>query len=324
MKRFLSLALALLLASALLPISAMAATSINVELVREFTFKNPGAQATAFTIENTTKRDQEITVTVYDQNEQQNIQTMNFKLLAGDAPFPVQAYVYNTLERDGDLNTYRYTVKVKGGITKTYHYIQRLKITKDTRGGLVYTYKQVYNPHLPNNTASSFGPHFRDVTPKLTDKWYMFTPIDLGIQGRQTFPLVASNMYEIGEVHVDVYQDQVVVSYEMFHEGKHSYTTEKLSEFLTFYNSYADVGIVEPEDMPGPSAFAFNQPFSIQNSLGGDTNVLMFVRNRVSYYPYPAPNSEYVRFWENKDEYKSRREFMLQMMDPIEGQVVNK
>ena len=44
-----------------------------------------------------------------------------------------------------------------------------------------------------NNTACSFGPAFRDVRPGMTDKWYLFTPINLSIQGRQTFDYVASN-----------------------------------------------------------------------------------------------------------------------------------
>jgi hypothetical protein len=118
-------------------------------------------------------------------------------------------------------------------------------------------------------------------------------------------------------VYVDVNQDTVIVSYILFDEGMSGFTTERISEFITFYNSYADVGIVEPEDMPEPSIYAFNQPISILNHFGGDTNVLMFIRNRITYFRFPTPRTEYTRFWENKDEYKSRRENMLLFMDPI-------
>ncbi len=124
-------------------------------------------------------------------------------------------------------------------------------------------------------------------------------------------------MFEVGEAYVDVNQDTVTVSYSMYDQGKPDFSTELISEFVTFYNSYADVGIVEPEKMPQPSNFAFNQPFSIQNHLGGDTNVLMFIRNRITYFRFPTPRTEYVRFWENKPEYLARREGMLSMMDPI-------
>ena len=63
--------------------------------------------------------------------------------------------------------------------------------------------------------------------------------------------------------------------------------------------------------------YAFNQPISILNHFGGDTNVLMFVRNRITYYRFPSPKTEYIRFWENKPEYKTMREHMLTFMDPI-------
>jgi hypothetical protein len=314
MKRLLTLMLLLVLAFSLLPEGASAAT-LSVEPVKEFTFKNPDAEALVFTITNTSKWDLDVTVEVYDQVARQNVQTITFPLLKGDAPYPVNAYVYKKMTKDSEVNTYRYTIKSAGTTTHLY-YAQRLRISGPS-DKLIHTYTQFTNTNYPNNTVSSFGPHFREVTPELTDKWYMFTPIDLSLQGRQTFILAASNIYKVGEVYVDVNQDMVNVSYHLFHEEEQGFTTERLSEFLTFYNSYADVGIVEPEEMPLPSNFAFNQPFSIQGMLAGDTNVLMFIRNRISYYRFPAPKSEYIRFWENLDEYKAQREGMLLMMDPI-------
>ncbi len=317
MKKILSLALVLMLGLSLLPNVAMAAEGMKLEPVREYRFPDIVTPTTAFTIENTGDTDLEVTVDVYDQGARQNVQTMTFTILKGDAPLPVDAYVYRQLTRNGETNTYRYTVKTKNGLTRYIHFAQKLTIVKDANGNETYVYDGIFNPYFPRNTVSSLGHRFRDVTPELTDLWYMFTPIDLSIQGRQTFVLIASNMYEVGEVYVDVNLDTVNVSYIMYDEGKSGFTTERLSEFITFYNSYADVGIVEPEDMKEPSIFAFNQPFSILNHLGGDTNVLMFIRNRISYYRFNTPKTEYTRFWENKPEYKVIREHMLQMMDPI-------
>jgi len=317
MKRLLSLMAALVLALTLLPNAALAADTLKVEPVKEFRFADPGAQAAVFTIQNTNDYDVNVTVEVYDQDTKQNVQTMTFPLLKGDAPQPVMAYVYKYLTKNGEVNAYRYTIKTGGGFSRRLFYAQKLTITKDINNNEVHTYDQITNTHYPRNTVSSFGPHFRDVTPELTDKWYMFTPIDLSIQGRQTFVLAASNIYEVGKVHVDVNGDTFVVSYEMLREGQRGYTTELLSEFITFYNSYTEVGIVEPEEMPEPSIFSFNQPFSILNHLSGDTNVLMFIRNRISYYRFPTPKSEYARFWENKPDYKAQRDQMLLLMDPV-------
>lgn len=316
MKRIFTLALALMLLLSLVPASAQSKDSFKVTPNREFRFPDPGTPFTGFTINNTSDHDLEFTVTVVDEDTRSKVDTQVFTVPMGETAYPVTVYVYKYLEKDQELNTYMYTIKTKGGAVQYFKFAQKLTIKKEG-SGLVHFYDQYYSPAYPRNTVSSFGPHFRDVTPALTDKWYMFTPVDLTIQGRQVFPLVASNIYEVGEVYVDVNQDTVVVSYRMFHEGKRNYSTKQLSEFITFYKSYADVGIVEPEDMKEPSMFAFGQPISILNHFGGDTNVLLFIRNRITYYGHPTPKTQYVRFWENKPEYKQRREAMLMMMDPI-------
>ena len=317
-KRWMAAAVIAAFALSFVPGGALAKEALEIKEEREFTFKTPDSEATVFTLKNNRDTDVEATVEVYDQAARKVVQTMTLTLMAGDTPTPVPARVYNKMVYDDEITTYRYTIKAPG-VTERLYYGQKLNITKNSAGETINTYKQVYNSYYPNNTVSSFGPHFRDVTPNLTDLWYMFTPIDLSLQGRQTFVLAASNMYEVGWVHVDVQGDGVIVTYEMMHGDEPGFTTETHSEFLTFYNEYADVGIVEPEDMPGPSAFAFGRPFSISYDLGGDTNVLMFVRNRITYFQFPAPKSEYIRFWENKDEYETRREGMLNMMDPITG-----
>lgn len=317
MKRLIALSLSALLALTLLPHVAFAKDTLDVVPVKEFRFSSDISQEDVFTIQNTSARDVLVTVVVQDEATRQTVQTMQFALLMGEAPIAVQAFVYRPLSHNGEINTYRYTITTDGGYSKHLYYGQKLTITHDGSGNPIYVYDQMDNSYYPRNTVSAFGPHFRDVTPNLTKLWYMFTPIDLSIQGRQSFPLVASNIFEVGQVHVDVNMDTVIVTYEMYFEGRPNYTTQRLSEFLNFYNAYTDITIVEPEDMPGPSHYAFGQPFSILNHLGGDTNVIMFVRNRITYYEFPTPKDAYVRYWRNLPEYKTRREGMLQMMDPI-------
>jgi len=317
MKRILSLALVLMLALSLMPAAVQAEDTLKFVVFKEERFPTETSSVHTFSMENTSDHEIKVTVTVYDQAARQNVATMNYVLPANYGPEMVLSDVWKHLTNHGEVNTYSYKVATDGGLTRYLYFAQKLTIEKDSNGVEKRVYTQYENSFYPRNTVSSFGPHFRDVTPNLTDKWYMFTPVDLTIQGRQTFVLVASNMYEVGEVYVDVNEDTVMVSYRMFNSDKADFKTENLSEFLTFYNSYADVGIVEPEDMKEPSMYAFNQPISILNHFGGDTNVLMFVRNRITYYRFPSPKTEYIRFWENKPEYKTMREHMLTFMDPI-------
>ena len=44
--------------------------------------------------------------------------------------------------------------------------------------------------------------------------------LNLSVQGRQTYELVGSNMYVIGEVYVDVYGDTLTVTYHNYYDGK--------------------------------------------------------------------------------------------------------
>ena len=165
----------------------------------------------------------------------------------------------------------------------------------------------------PNNTACSFGPAFRDVKPALTDKWYLFTPIDLSIQGRQEFEYIASNKYVIGKVYVDVYGDQVVVTYHNFYEDQYG-KTETLDEFFTFFHDLRSVKQVEPEYMDD-DGYRYGWPISIENDLEGDTNVLLFIRNRVTYCDYVTSTRKLTRFWPNLTERKELREKMKLMMN---------
>ena len=168
----------------------------------------------------------------------------------------------------------------------------------------------------PNNTACSFGPQFREVRPELTDKWYMFTPINLSIQGRQEYELVAGNFYVIGKVYVDVADDRLVVSYEYFYD-KQGGTTETVSEFFTFFPNLASVFDVEPEDLEGES-FRFGQPISIDEDLRGDTSVLLYVCNRVNYCSYPIDGQRLSRFFINRPDRVALRSEMLTMMRQTE------
>lgn len=206
--------------------------------------------------------------------------------------------------------------------------VKRMKASF-TMDDKTYTYNVYYNyakkdgnPQItvekatwyPNNTACSFGPQFRETRPGLTDKWYMFTPINLTRQGRQEFDYVASNLYVIGKVYVDVMGDSVTVTYENLDAEKGG-NTETLSEYFTIFPDLKSVTNVEPETMED-LGFRFGQSISIQNDLAGDTNVLLFVRNRVTYCDYVTNSRKLTRFWINHPDRVAVRNAMLAMMDP--------
>lgn len=314
MKKLLSALLAAALLMGLMPLMAAAEIKDTLTIVqtKDFTFTDVTQQLEAFTITNTSPHAVALSVEVYDQATRAVLETVNMTLPVGNTPVPFKAKVYKLLAKHGDLNTYVFRIRSANGFKKNLYFAQKQIITKLNE----VHYDHYINTYYYHNSVSSFGPHFREVTPELTNLWYMFTPIDLTIQGRQTFELTASNMYVIGEVYVDVAGDMVTVTYHNYYDGKGG-STETVSEFLTFFNSYANVQI--PNDVPVkqyeamPTAFAFGMPFSISRDLGGDANVLMFVRNVINYFRFPVPTRGFRRFSPDT----AQREQMLRMMDPI-------
>lgn len=314
MKKLISVLLLCALTLSLLPMAAGAAGEVTVEQTKdELTYTTDVPSAPVLTITNTAGVDVTITLQVYDELDKRNIYEQQFLVPAVGGPLIIDGFCYKPLTKDGQINTYRYRVTTPGGFKKNLYFVQIMHIDKTT--GQPY-YTQVHNSYLPRNTVSSFGPQFRVISPDYTKKWYMFTPIDLSKQGRQTFTLVGSNMYEVGEVYVDAYDDTVNVSYSYYYQGE-SKKIEPVKDFITFYKDYAEALQNDPDTTN--TAFAFNQPFSIANQLGGDKNVLMFIRNNLTYYRYPMPTVGLRRNYPNSGARQNERGGMLALMDPVEG-----
>ncbi len=317
MKRFLfPAALAAIILLCALPAAGAAADKVSVTTVedlafgKELVFGDPFEARDAFTLENAGEDPVDIVIEVLDQGTGMIAQTAFLTLPGDGSPITVQALVYRQLTADGDLNTYRVRIASGGGFEELLYFAQ--KLTVNEHGQPVY--RMIKNSYYPGNTVCSFGPHFRDLTPRLTDDWYTFTPVDLSVQGRQTFPLTASNMYVIGEAHVDVFGDQFFVTYSYFHAAPAG-TTVPREEFIAFFNAYDDITSADPGKIT--SRFAFGVPYSVSRDLGNDSNVLMFICNRANYFRFPIPTQEYPRMRENLPEYSALRERMLLMMDPI-------
>ena len=125
-------------------------------------------------------------------------------------------------------------------------------------------------------SVCSMGIRFREMDEDLTDDWFMFTPIDLSVDGETTFDLIAGNAHKIGTVTVTVAEGTVTVSYELANKRY----IKVVEEFMTILPSIEAVDVVDPDEM---TPFAFDQAISIQDDLGGDTKVLLFMCNKVIY-----------------------------------------
>lgn len=163
----------------------------------------------------------------------------------------------------------------------------------------------------PSNTASSAGFSFRNLRPELTDKWYNFTPIDLGQDGTTIIPLVAGNVYIVGKIEVKVAGDEVVVGYSLYGAG--SDTARMESEFFTFFANLDSVTTVTPEDLG--EGYKFGEPISIQNDLQGDTKVLLFVRNVLTFRDYYTGDRQLARYWPNSKNYNDYYDYLRSIMD---------
>ncbi len=135
-----------------------------------------------------------------------------------------------------------------------------------------------------HQTVCSLGIRFRDIAPQLTREWDMFTPLDLSREGEQTLPLLAANVNEVGAVTIAVKNGAVTVTYKI------KWPAEELDMAFALLPDLASVTEVNIASMP---RFAFGQPVSIQNDLGGDTRVLLYVLGHVDYDYLDPQNLQY-------------------------------
>jgi len=155
-----------------------------------------------------------------------------------------------------------------------------------------------------NNTVCAFGPQFREISSKLTKDWYMFTPIDLSKDGTQSYELIGGSMYVIGEVTVTVKDGKVTVDYEYF-----SRDIEAGREYFTFFH---DFDSITREDINRlPKQYSYGKSYSIEEKLGGDTDVILFVCNTATF---EKTSGGVYRYYETNEDRVDLREQMLDMI----------
>jgi hypothetical protein len=140
----------------------------------------------------------------------------------------------------------------------------------------------VLTGEVSGSIACSEGLRFKETRPGLTNKWYMYTPLDLSVNGKQTLPLIATNHYVIGSVIVAIANGKVHVAYRLNSDKVHV-----TKEFMTFFPDLTSVKTVDPEALEAQN-FPFDTAVSIQENLAGDTSILLYVALSVNYNYFAA------------------------------------
>ena len=150
---------------------------------------------------------------------------------------------------------------------------------------------------MRNQSACSLGIRFRDLENKLTNKWYMFTPVKL-TEGEQTLDLIAANCYKVGTVTLNVAGGKAKVSLNLKRDVK------LIDATVAVVPSFAEITSVEP------ASFETYAP-DTEIAVEGDQAVL-FVLAHVDY-DTEAGNVEW--FSNNSKDYQKLVEELKALMD---------
>ena len=144
---------------------------------------------------------------------------------------------------------------------------------------------------------TSEGPLFLSFKPGLTNRIYMFTPMDLSLDGEYRFPLIGSTEQVVGEVKVVVLSGMVTVTYLVANGVK---VSEK-DEFYTFFPDLHSVRAVSASKLQNVK-MKFGIPYNVTSRLNSDSKVLLFVNCAVSYKssqkgltPFSFEDPDYIR-----------------------------
>ena len=125
---------------------------------------------------------------------------------------------------------------------------------------------------------TSEGPLFLSFRRNLTEKYYMFTPMDLSVDGEYHFQLIGSSSQVVGDARVVVSSGMAIVWYYLVN-GVHLNPED---EFFTFFPDIRSVWAVEPAQLQDVK-LKFGTPYSVAMWLESDPSVLLYINCPVSY-----------------------------------------
>ncbi len=183
------------------------------------------------------------------------------------------------------------------------------RLREEARQDTLDKLRRAYRPKTKDydqNTVCSFGPQFRDISPRMTDLWYMFTPVDLSVDGTQTFDLIAGNMFVVGQVSVTVKDGRFQVDY--------AYNSRQIEIGREYFNIFPDYKSIEEknlENLHTQKRFSYGKSYGIDDKLGGDTDVILFVCNTATFEKTARGVGEY---YKTHPDRVAQREAMLKMI----------
>lgn len=147
-----------------------------------------------------------------------------------------------------------------------------------------------------NNTSGVLGLSLRDEYPGLTSKWYNILPVDLSQDGTQSFQMVASNLYYIGDLTVTVSGDSVTTEYSL--PNNTIYEVYPKGECIAWFTGIEEI---TSDFLDNPvSTMKFGEAVSKEKDLSGQDAALLFVCNRITYsVPLNSSGAMPIRFWRN-------------------------
>lgn len=151
--------------------------------------------------------------------------------------------------------------------------------------------------------VTSFGLYFEELRPKLTDSWYMFTPLDLSAEGMMSYPLIAGNAHIVGSVSVAVQGGQVTVTYQ----AAPGVSTNR--EFFTLFPSLDSIQSLNVQ-LLAAQARPFGQPINIQQAFGDDRRIVLYLNNTVSFNASQAGVTAFV-----PDQHRLFMQNLLPLLD---------
>ncbi len=165
---------------------------------------------------------------------------------------------------------------------------------------------------FPHNTVCAYGPTMQMLVPGVTDAENLTAAVvDLTVQGTQTFKLVGANCWHLGTVFVKVDGDTLTVSYLMDEDVNTRDVWDEIKveqEWFTLFTHKSDITSAERDQLG--DGYAFNQPISISQDLGGATAAVLYINSVMTY----SSHSPFVYpFWCNSRYETPARDAMLQL-----------
>ena len=172
-----------------------------------------------------------------------------------------------------------------------------------------------------NNTAGVIGISLRDTYPTLTKKWYHVVPVDLSQDGTQTLPIVASNMYYMGNVTVTVAGDSVTTTYA--YPKNPTFEIYPKDECLAWFTGVEEI---TSQFLENPASdMKFGTAISKEKDLNGQNSALLFVCNHLTYrVPFNSKGASPTRFWPNHPKMASYFATAKTMMEAVENEYAEK